>query len=1795
MRIVIDLQPCQNGSRHRGIGRHSMSFVQAMVRSGRNHEYIVALNRSFPDTIDEIRRSFEGVLPPSAFVTYSVPPMATAADPLNAWRNRAAELVRAHFFESLSPDLVFVPSLFEGFWDDTVVSVEKDAPYLTAVTLYDLIPLEDMARYLGGSDDRAAYFRRLNDARHADLLLAISRHVADDAIARIGIPEENVIVAYCGVDELFRAPLDDASVKSALLTNYGIKRPYVMTASPLEPRKNIEGLIAGFASMSKQVRDRHQLVLAGKMDAFAKSYIGDLARAEGLADDAIVLPGFIPDADLPTLYHCSSVFAFPSYSEGFGLPLLEAMACGAPVVGSSRTSIPEVLGRPDLACDPANVVEIGQAIQRILTDAKLQQDLRDFGPRRAALFTWEKSAAIALDAIENLRRENRISAIVRTRIKETARPERRAMALLTMDVPPEHRLAGLNNALAAALADRFDLTIISTGHAPLSEWLRANCPIRDVDWFETHVDHFHHIIYSADYMADAAFRRLMRRQKGDLMLAERLAYPGANMLTGRRLFDGAELAMFESAGFGGLAHAAADRVSPDDMVDLLIKDITGRAGNFYVEADSRIDHSANRLDIMPIALSDHARKALCEKIGANDAPVLVVAITGNDEAAGRIIQNFRTAFVNAAEKPTLVIFGGEDDRPSRAIKISRLVSGVVRIGGDLDSVYCGLLSAADLLIVDDGLSDAVKNRIDIDYAGPHLRLESGLDAAKLSEWIDAFIRAEGRPSDRNITGAAKPGAVDAARRMDAGKPARRMDREALQRFITRLPEEVRERRPDSQDLVKVAVALARNERRERSPKIYVDLTAFAKPSPSHRLDRLTKGWLQAIFRELGSRIRVIYADGGNFIVANQFAAQICGVANSCLKDQLLSPQIGDRIIGSDLFHSFAQGNFDLLRAARNDGAALNYMVLDNLAFQRDALIPSFARILTAWIDETTLSNSTSFTGLSQDEAAAGVHEWATRHERVQALTDAKIPLAILNCPVLMTDTPAMPDAAAEISPTLSEAIDAWRAEKRKLSSSICGSIGAADLGHVVAGHILGSYSLAIINRMLAKSLEASFPNQARYIPIETVPIDHTEGVPADDKPLMIELSTRTAPDHGNEIVISHHYPVVVPEGAYRLMIALFFWEESAVPEHTVQLLAKNFDAIISPARTVTNALLDSGLPIPIATIGQPVDIELYSALANVRRPRGSEIRFLHVSSCFKRKGVDVLLEAWAKAFTSADPVCLMIKTFPNPHNDVEQQLERLRHRYPDLAKVEIINRDVEQQELLQFYVNADVMVLPSRGEGYNLPALEAMASGLPLIVTGHGGQRDFCGDREARLIDYRFAPSESHVSGHHSLWVEPDVEDLAAALREQADPEQAAAIEERRQRALMAAARESDKIAWLHRYTDMVENLVNASNRETARVAWVSTWGVQCGIAQYSHYLIEHFSPGAQRELTVICDHRTAPRLPSLTRYIPAWAVENVPKIDPILNAIDEVEAEAVVIQHQDGLLSWDQLGRLALDDRLTGKVTVVVLHNAGNMVRAGAQELTTLLEGLGKFSRVLVHNVADMNFLLSMGLKHNIGLLPHGAFARDQAPWPKRFGPQDSPIIGCHGFFFRHKGIDKLIRAAAILRQEWPNLKLRLVNAQFPGEGHEAFISECKVLAQSLGVYDAIEWYQEFMPIEEVNSLLGECDVITLPYSESTDSASGAVRVSLATMVPIVATRVKIFAELGEAAAWADNNEPEVLAEMIDSLLRSPEKRRTVQAAMHEWLSAHDWSRVAGTLEGMIQGLVQEKRSHWDFRRNDL
>ena len=335
---------------------------------------------------------------------------------------------------------------------------------------------------------------------------------------------------------------------------------------------------------------------------------------------------------------------------------------------------------------------------------------------------------------------------------------------------------------------------------------------------------------------------------------------------------------------------------------------------------------------------------------------------------------------------------------------------------------------------------------------------------------------------------------------------------------------------------------------------------------------------------------------------------------------------------------------------------------------------------------------------------------------------------------------------------------------------------------VVRGHVTGSDSLAMINRAVARALEDRHPGRVRFDPVGCDPVAGLAGVPAPDRQV-IETMARRPKASQDGVIISQHFPVLPPTPDPGLSLALVAWEESRLPARMAAAISDAYDAVLATSTFTAKALIDSGVSIPVTSIGQPPDLTDFANLRRPERPAGEPFTFLHVSSGFPRKGLGVLLAAWARAFKADDPVRLVIKTFPNPDSEAAAQIAAMWDRLPDCAEVEVIYRDLGQDALLGLYRRADALVSPSRGEGYNLPALEAMAAQIPLIVTGHGGQLDFCGPDSARLIRHRMAPSRSHVASAHSLWAEPDEDDLVAALREMVDPAFADVVAQRAARA----------------------------------------------------------------------------------------------------------------------------------------------------------------------------------------------------------------------------------------------------------------------------------------------------------------------------------------------------------------------------------------------------------------------------
>jgi hypothetical protein len=238
---------------------------------------------------------------------------------------------------------------------------------------------------------------------------------------------------------------------------------------------------------------------------------------------------------------------------------------------------------------------------------------------------------------------------------------------------------------------------------------------------------------------------------------------------------------------------------------------------------------------------------------------------------------------------------------------------------------------------------------------------------------------------------------------------------------------------------------------------------------------------------------------------------------------------------------------------------------------------------------------------------------------------------------------------------------------------------------------------------------------------------------------------------------------------------------------------------------------------------------------------GRAFRFLHVSSCFPRKGIDALLDAYGQTFTDEDDVSLIIKTFANPHNDIYSLLSDRRSRAPNYPHVLIIEGDLSDSDLKALYQQCHALVAPSRAEGFGLPLAEAMLSGLPVITTAWSGQLDFCNEQTAWLVDYTFKRAQTHFGLFESVWAEIDVGALAEALCSVYNTPPA------QRRAKAQAGREL--LLGDFKWSDVAARLVVSAKSwqrgarigVAPRIGWITTWNTKCGIASYSQHLLANF------------------------------------------------------------------------------------------------------------------------------------------------------------------------------------------------------------------------------------------------------------------------------------------------------------------------------------------------------------------
>lgn len=986
MRIALDVQGGQSESRFRGIGRYSLAFARAVAaeaqaRDGK-HEIWLVLNGLLP-MIDAIRTEFADAVAPQRVKVFSVAGPIAESDPANAWRARAAEFVREQFLANLQPDIVHVSSLFEGWVDDSTVSIGAGGLFLpAAATLYDLIPMLRPEVYLADPAIRAYYLRKLQSLKRADLLLAISNSSAAEASEELHVPPTRIATISAGIDPAFR-PVDlTADDAAAIRTRYGLPRPFVLCAGAADARKNIGALIDAFGRLPPELRTTHILAIVGRMGEHEERALR--AAAADLPPNAVVFTGYVPDADLVALYGLCAVLVFPSLHEGFGFPAAEAMACGAAVVASNRTSLPEIVGRSDALFDPEQPEQIASLVARVLTDEAFREELRRTGPERVRRFTWQNSARCALDAFENLH-DRRPQSVV-------CAPVRPRLAVVSPLPPQASGIADYTAGQLRELAAYYDITCITAQAAVADDWVSANFPIFDVAWFRQHHASFDRVLY---HFGNSPFHAhmfdLLERIPGvvtlhDMYLSSVLRWMA---VTGGDE-HGFDRAVYESHGFGGLVieHSGTGVESIERLPC---------SGRVISLADGVIVHSQHALDLarrwygeladrrfahVPFLRSFQSntdRAAARDRLGLDPDEFVVCSfgLVSPNKLSRRLMDAWRASGLAQDGNCRLRFVGANDGLDYGAqlkAEIERYGRGRVEITGFVSAQrYRDNLAAADAAVQLRAFSRGETSAAIFDclWQGVPLVINAHGSAAELPS--DAVVQLQDDFSNADLADALRylrenPDAAQAQgmRGRDYVRSAfepslsARGYRDAIEAFA--VTGRSGERRtldklagltpapPSSADAQRVAEHLTFNRESEGPTRILFDVTNLATNDLRTGIERVSRSLLAGMVEsQEGMRLEPVRATRNGYVHAYAYAANAFRLPWTP-PDTAIRPRSGDVLLNTEWTPNVLAAQQPWISYAQTRGLTYVQMVFDLLPIEYPEMFPEgIAGIFAEWL------------------------------------------------------------------------------------------------------------------------------------------------------------------------------------------------------------------------------------------------------------------------------------------------------------------------------------------------------------------------------------------------------------------------------------------------------------------------------------------------------------------------------------------------------------------------------------------------------------------------------------------------------------------------------------------------------------------------------------------------------------------------------------------------------------------------------------------------------------------------------
>lgn len=439
MKIGIDLQALQTrDSRNRGIGRYTQSVVEALLSQQTGHSYKLYANRTLPaPELDSDRFPYH-------FVDYP-----------HIGSSNLNELLMKTTLLSADIEAIFIPSPMENL--DSTIPDYTNFSKKVFVVCYDLIPLIFSERYLNDPTMHSLYMKRLANVQIADFIFAISESTRQDVINYLNISPDKVLNVLGGVSSFF-TPIQDDEHQDWLkifLKKFGIYQKFILYTGGEDWRKNIEGLVEAFSKLPKSLQESYQLVIACKVSEFFAKEITELASRLGIKS-SLILTNYITNEELRALYSTCSLFVFPSFYEGFGLPLLEAIACGAPAIASNRSSLPEIVGSAEQLFDPYSSEDIAKSIHKVLSNENLRRQLSENAPHQAAKFSWQSVAQKMSDVF---REHQPISQVTVSFNRVKTANAKTQLAFFSPFRPVKSGIADYSQDLLAPLAEHFDLEL----------------------------------------------------------------------------------------------------------------------------------------------------------------------------------------------------------------------------------------------------------------------------------------------------------------------------------------------------------------------------------------------------------------------------------------------------------------------------------------------------------------------------------------------------------------------------------------------------------------------------------------------------------------------------------------------------------------------------------------------------------------------------------------------------------------------------------------------------------------------------------------------------------------------------------------------------------------------------------------------------------------------------------------------------------------------------------------------------------------------------------------------------------------------------------------------------------------------------------------------------------------------------------------------------------------------------------------------------------------------------------------